>query len=79
VTLEIGCSSTILRVLVAANTLLTLSLAVLGGTPKKMILAALVISNSNLRLKEPINRRAPANLETFYKYNHIIRFIIKKL
>ena len=61
--LEIGCSCTILQVLVAANTLLTLSLAVLGGTPKKMVLAPLIISNINLHLKESIYGRMPASLE----------------
>jgi hypothetical protein len=55
VTLEIGCGSAILRVQVAANTLLTLSLASPGSALKKMILATLIISDRNLGLKKTID------------------------
>ena len=60
-----------------ANTLLTLSLAVLRSTSKEMVLAALVVSNSNLRLKESIYGRMPGDLETFYKNSYIVRFIME--
>ena len=67
-TLEIRCGSTILRVQVAVNTLVTLSLAILRSTPKKMELSALVISNRDLCLKKFIDRRTPTVLEPFYNY-----------
>ena len=67
-TLEIGRGSTILRVQVAANTLVTLSLAILRSTPKKMKLSALVISNRDLCLKKSIDGRTPTVLEPFYNY-----------
>jgi hypothetical protein len=54
-TLEIGCGSTILRVHVAANTLLTLSLALPGSALKEMVLATLIISDRNLCLKKTID------------------------
>jgi hypothetical protein len=54
-TLEIGCGSTILRVQVAANTLLTLLLAFPGSTLEEMVLAVLIISDRNLSLEK--NRR----------------------
>jgi hypothetical protein len=54
-TLEIGCGSTILRVQVAANTLLTLLLAFPGSKLEEMVLAVLIISDRNLSLEK--NRR----------------------
>ena len=68
-TLEIRCGSTILWVQVAANTLLTLSLALPRSTLEEMVLVALIISNRNLCLKKSVHRRTPAPLETLY--NHI--------
>jgi hypothetical protein len=68
-TLEIRCGSMILRVQVAANTLLTLSLALPGSTLEEMVLAALIIFDRNLCLTKSVHGRTPANPETLY--NHI--------
>ena len=68
-TLEIRRGGTILRVQVAANTLLTLSLALPRSTLEEMVLAALIISDRNLCLKKSIHGRMPAHLKTLY--NHI--------
>jgi len=54
-TLEVGCGSVILQVQVAANTLLTFSLAFHRSTLKEMILVTLIMSNRNLCLKKTID------------------------
>ena len=70
-TLEIECCSVILRVQVALNTFMTLSLAVLGSRLKKVKLSPFIIPNRNFCFEKPINGRTPADLKTFY--NHMVR------
>ena len=70
-TLEIECCSVILRVQVALNTFMTLSLAVLGSRLKKVKLSPFIIPNRNFCFEKPINGRMPADLKTFY--NHMVR------
>ena len=66
VTLQVGCSSMILQVLIMMNAFMTLALAFLGNTLEKMILPASVITNGNLLLKKPIDSRAPGGLKAIY-------------
>ena len=70
-TLEIGCCSVILRVQVVLNTFMTLSLAVLGSTLKKVKLSPFIVPNRNFCFEKPVNRRTPADLKMFY--NHMVR------
>ena len=50
VTLQVGCSSMILQVLIMMNAFMTLALAFLGNTLEKMILPASVITNEDVTL-----------------------------
>ena len=70
-TLEIGCCGMILWVQVVPNTFMTLSLAVLGSTLKKVKLSPFIILNRNFCFEKPVNGRTPADLKMFY--NHMVR------
>jgi hypothetical protein len=56
------------QVQVVANTLLTFFLAFCGSTLEEMILATLVMSNSNLWLKKAIDGQTPVGLKMLYNH-----------
>ena len=58
----------LLRLDVAANTFLTLSLAFPGSALKEMVFATFIISDRNLWLKKTVDSRTPVDLETLYNH-----------
>jgi hypothetical protein len=64
--LEVGGGCSILQILVATNTFpCDFPFALLGGTLEKMVLLAILISNSDIGLKKAINGGAPSGFEAF--------------
>ena len=64
--LKIGGGSSILRILVATDTLpCTFPFALPGSTLEEMILSAVLVSDSDLGLEKTVDGGAPSSFEVF--------------